>query len=296
MIWLDGLKTEDGFYCCPTARKTVCHLAHIGFCVARLTFPSTLSRKKFPASCWLSFIDPILMLWDTHDLKSIKTHGLIFETRAGKGRLLVSAVNHAGQGSAAGRWLLQVLLNHLYSPVTPRNALPEDVWTSLKSELHAERTNLVACTWRFKPDPGNEGLSQGWHQTEFAAQEGWKDIRIGEPWESQGYPNLDGWAWYRLSVDIPARWKGYDIFLSFEGVDDLYELYINGKLAGKSGDLATRKDAFNEKKSYNITHLLEEGGKATIAVRVYDWGGAGGIFRPVTLGTAGLSSGAVILK
>ena len=255
-----------------------------------------LASQVVPDINYLDAIDPILMLWDTHDLKSIKTHGLIFETRAGKGRLLVSAVNHSGQGSAAGRWLLQVLLNHLYSPVTPRNALPEDVWTSLKSELHAERTNLVACTWRFKPDPGNEGLSQGWHQTEFAAQEGWKDIRIGEPWESQGYPNLDGWAWYRLSVDIPARWKGYDIFLSFEGVDDLYELYINGKLAGKSGDLATRKDAFNEKKSYNITHLLEEGGKATIAVRVYDWGGAGGIFRPVTLGTAGLSSGAVILK
>jgi beta-glucuronidase len=33
----------------------------------------------------------------------------------------------------------------------------------------------------------------------------WKEIRIGADWESQGYPDLDGWAWYRLSVEIPAR-------------------------------------------------------------------------------------------
>jgi beta-galactosidase/beta-glucuronidase len=99
-----------------------------------------------------------------------------------------------------------------------------------------------------------------------------------------------------LSINIPARWKEREIFLSFEGVDDLYDLYVNGVLAGKSGDLATRKDAFNEKKSYRITHLVRAGDNTTIAVRVQDWGGAGGIFRPVTLGTAGFSPRLMILK
>jgi len=107
---------------------------------------------------------------------------------------------------------------------------------------------------------------------------------------------LDGWAWYRLSIEVPARWKQREVFLSFEGVDDLYELYVNGELAGKSGDLATRKDAFNEKKSHNVTSLVKAGEQATIAVRVQDWGGAGGIFRPVTLGTVGFSPGVTILK
>jgi hypothetical protein len=258
--------------------------------------PFDLASQVVPDVNYLEHINPVLMLWDTHDLKTIKTHGLIFETRAAKGRLLVSAVNHAGQDNAAGRWLLQVLLDHLNSPATPRNALPADAWTSLKNQLHAESTNLVGCTWRFKPDPKNEGLSQGWHQTKLAAEDGWNDIRIGAAWESQGYPDLDGWAWYRLSIDIPARWKEREVFLSFEGVDDLYELHVNGELAGKSGDLATRKDAFHEKKSHNITRLVKAGEKATIAVRVQDWGGAGGIFRPVTLGTAGFSPGITILK
>ncbi len=254
------------------------------------------ASQVIPDINYLEHIDPVLMLWDTHDLKTVKTHGLIFETRAAKGRLLVSAVNHSGENNAAGRWLLQVLLDHLNSSVTPKNGLPDALWTSLKSQPHAERTNLVASAWSFKPDPKNEGLSLGWQQTKLAAEDGWKNIRIGTSWESQGYPTLDGWAWYRLSVDIPARWREREVFLSFEGVDDLYELYINGELAGKSGDLATHKDAFSEKKSYNITPLVKAGDKTTIAVRVYDWGGAGGIFRPVTLGTAGFSPGVTILK
>jgi hypothetical protein len=255
-----------------------------------------LAGDVVPELNYLEAIDPILLLWDTHDLKTVKTHGLIFETRAAKGRLLVSAVRHAGRENAAGRWLLQVLLEHLNSAETPKHALPDDVWAFLKNKLHAERTNLVACTWRFQPDPKNQGLALGWHKPTLASEDGWKDIRIGTAWESQGYPSLDGWAWYRLSVEIPARWEGRDVFLSFEGVDDMYELYVNGELAGKGGDLATRKDAFNEKKSHQITRWVKPGERALLAVRVHDWYGAGGIFRPVSLGTTGFSPGVDLLR
>jgi hypothetical protein len=93
-----------------------------------------LAGPVVPDLHYLEAIDPILMLWDTHDLKTVKTHGLIFETRASKGRLLVSAVRHAGQENAAGRWLLSVLLNHLDSPAQPRHALSEDVWAYLKKK------------------------------------------------------------------------------------------------------------------------------------------------------------------
>ena len=256
-----------------------------------------LAGEVVPDINYIENIDPVLMLWATHDVKTIKTHGLIFETRIAKqGRLLVSALNHGGPDNAAGRWLLGLMLDDLKSPATPRNALSEETWASMKKQLVAESTNLAACTWRFRPDPKNEGLSQGWHQAKLAVEDGWKDIRIGATWESQGYPDLDGWAWYRLAIEIPARWKGREVSLSFQGVDDLYELYVNGELVGKSGDLATRKDAYSEKKSYDITRLVKAGESATMAVRVQDWGGAGGIFCPMTLGTVGISSGTTILK
>ena len=57
-----------------------------------------LAGPVVPDVGYLDAIDPILMLWDTHDLKTVKTHGLVFETRAAKGRLLVSAAASRGPG------------------------------------------------------------------------------------------------------------------------------------------------------------------------------------------------------
>jgi len=79
-------------------------------------------------------------------------------------------------------------------------------------------------------------------------------------------------------------------------VDDIYELYVNGEWAGRGGDLATRKDAFNEKKSHKVTRWVKPGERALIAVRVHDWYGAGGLFRPVNLGTVGFSPGMDLLR
>jgi beta-galactosidase/beta-glucuronidase len=176
-------------------------------------------------------------------------------------------------------------LDHLASGAPPRHQLKPEVWDYAKARMDAEQTNLVNRAWHFKPDPLNEGLHRGWHKTSSEEGNDWKEIRVGGWWESQGYPALDLWAWYRLSVEIPQRWAGSKVFLSFEGVDDCYELYVNGEMAGQGGDLATRKDALSEKKSYNITPFVVPGQPALIAVRVHDWYGAGGIYRPVTLGT-----------
>ncbi len=255
-----------------------------------------LSSQVVPDLPQLQSFDPILLLWDTHDQRAVKTHGLVFEARVGKGRMLVSALRHRGKENAAGRWLLDLLLNHLAAPEAPRHALPEQVWTYAKARLHAEQTNLVNTPWLFKPDPKNEGLALGWHSPSLGSEAGWKEIRIGAWWESQGYPDLDGWAWYRLWVPIPAQWQGRDVYLSFEGVDDIYELYVNGQFAGKGGDLAAHKDALNEKTSHNIRQFVTPGEKALIAVRVHDWYGAGGIFRPVTLGTLPFRPGLDLLK
>jgi hypothetical protein len=211
------------------------------------------------------------LFWNTHDQKQVKTHGLVFETRIGSGRLLVSALRHSGEQNVAGQWLLSQLVTDLWSSESPRHALPADVWAYLKANLQAEQTNLVSCTWRFQPDPQNEGLARGWEKPALASDADWQDIHIGAYWESQGYSNLDCWAWYRLWVDIPEDWKSKEVFLWFEGVDDMCEVYVNGTLAGKGGDLATRRDALSERKGHNITWLVKPGQEALIAVPVDAW-------------------------
>lgn len=92
-----------------------------------------LAGPVIPDIKYVEGVDPILMLWDTHDQAAVKTHGLIFETWVGKGRLLVSAVRHTGATNAAGRWLLRTLLDHLSFSAQPKNVLPDDLRTCLRT-------------------------------------------------------------------------------------------------------------------------------------------------------------------
>jgi hypothetical protein len=255
-----------------------------------------LASSVIPGLGYLDQITPALLLWDTHDLRTVKTHGLLFETRASQGRLLVSALRHQEGWNAAGQWLLPELIDHLATGPEPRHALTDSTWRRLKEKLHEEKLDLTERTWRFKPDPKEEGVEHGWASPTLTLDDTWKELRVGQHWESQGYASLDKWAWYRLRVEIPAHWQGRPIFLNFEGVDDLYELFLDGKLVTRRGDIATRKDTFSEKFSHDLTALVRPGENHDFAIRVYDWYGGGGIFRPVTLGTSAFSTEAQLLK
>ena len=253
-----------------------------------------LADRVIPEINYIEMTDPVLLLWDTHDLKTVKTHGLVYETRAGSGRLLVSALKHDGAHNAAGRWLLARFIHHLAGGPPPRRALSDEAWRRLKEKLHEQKLDLTRMVWRFKPDPRDEGVQSGWAANPLDAS--WKEIRIGAHWEGQGYPALDGWAWYRLELKVPDEWQNLPIYLNFEGVDDMYELYVDGQLAARRGDRATRKDTFSEKFSHDLSSRLKPGHVHQIAVRVCDWQGAGGIFRPVTLSTAGFFTGPEIIR
>ena len=102
-------------------------------------------------------------------------------------------------------------------------------------------------------------------------------------------------ATYATRFDSVAL-GGSEIYLNFEGVDDYYELYVDGKSAGKGGDIEKRLTAFEERKSHPLTRLVKPGETVHLAVRVYDWYGAGGIFRPVTLSTAAFGPGGDLLR
>jgi hypothetical protein len=242
-----------------------------------------LASDVIPDINYLEEIDPILMLWDNHDLKEVKTQGLVFETRVGKGRLLVSALNHQGETNAAGRWLLDVFLKHLDSGPPPRNALKPETIARMRAKLNEKKIDLVTKSWQFMPDGKEEGLTLGWHQLNFD-DKSWKPTKIGQPWEGQGFPKLDGWAWYRIALDIPKDWPRAGIYLNSEGVDDAYEIYVNGIKIGEGGDIPNKKTAFEERKAHPIPALVfKPGEQNVIAIRVHDWYGAGGIHRPITL-------------
>lgn len=90
-----------------------------------------LAADVIPDVAFLDEIDPVLMLWDTHGHDTVKTHGLVFEARVGKGRVLVSALRHSGSGNAAGAWLLSEMARHLLNGPGPKRSFSPAHWLSL---------------------------------------------------------------------------------------------------------------------------------------------------------------------
>jgi len=69
------------------------------------------------------------------------------------------------------------------------------------------------------------------------------------------------------------------LYLSLGYIDDVDEVFINGTSIGKTGSFPPYySTAYNARRLYRIPiNLLNSGGKNTIAIRVYDVGGEGGI-------------------
>ena len=67
---------------------------------------------------------------------------------------------------------------------------------------------------------------------------------------------------YLRTFSVPADWKGREVFITFDGVDSFFYLWINGKYVGFS------KNSRNAAE-FNITPYLNEEGENTVAVEVY---------------------------
>lgn len=141
----------------------------------------------------------------------------------------------------------------------------------------------LAKQWRFAPDKNNVGITEKWYAPDFDDSQ-WVVLDAGTRWENQGFRDLDGFAWYRKMVEVPAGWQGKDIWLKLDGVNDAYELFVNGESVSSFGDAkigVASRPTFTE-----ISKNLKYGVKNLIAIQVNDWGNSGGLWRlPVILTT-----------
>jgi len=149
--------------------------------------------------------------------------------------------------------------------------------------------SIVPAEWKFitgdRPEYIDSALNEYW----------WKDISPLELWETQGFPGYDGFAWYRVKVVVPASMKKnafrYDgLMLSLGKIDDADVTYFNGHEVGSTGTMPPDySGAWDVPRAYRIPpEIVQWGKKNTIAVRVYDAGGGGGLYGgPVELTNRG---------
>ena len=70
---------------------------------------------------------------------------------------------------------------------------------------------------------------------------GWERLTADRPWGEQGHARYTGFAWYRHSITLnPAPGVPPQFSLLLSRVDDAYEIYWNGSLIGRNGELQPR--------------------------------------------------------
>jgi len=162
--------------------------------------------------------------------------------------------------------------------------------------------------WYFVPDKDNKGVDNKWFEnsnyyekakrdagfgggnaTTGVAADGNAKIRIdiGAGWEKQGFPDYVGYGWYFQNFSIDDSIKNFkNYLLYFGGVDEEAWVYINGKLVFEHTVAATGKPItvlWSEPFVINIKDYVNLNGNNTIAVRVNNSAGMGGVWKPVTI-------------
>lgn len=132
--------------------------------------------------------------------------------------------------------------------------------------------------WKFKT-----GDDEQWSSP--AADDGnWEQLIVPLPWDFQNFEEYDGFAWYRVSFDVPARLQNEKLFVVLGKIDDVDEAFINGVKVGNTGKIGGRRWVDNIREEYRQLRvyrippsIIQFNQKNVLAVRVYDKMKYGGI-------------------
>ena len=169
-----------------------------------------------------------------------------------------------------------------------RNLIALLLIIGLSPSLQAQ--NLLKPEWKFKT-----GDNSAWAWPDFD-DSGWDAIEAGTGWENQGHSTYDGFAWYRQEVFIPEELrkqaeKNGGMVLKLARIDDSDVTYFNGQILGSTGGFPPDyQSGYGDPRVYEVPlSRIKWGAENTIAVRVFDGGGGGGIVgQPVNLAVKGM--------
>jgi hypothetical protein len=144
------------------------------------------------------------------------------------------------------------------------NSLPADV--------------VLEGVWKFRTGDNMQWADKNYNDTE------WGKIFVPGYWENQGYNEYDGFVWYRKKFYLDNDLLNKKLVLMVGKIDDLDEVYVNGKLVGSTGQMRPKygkiqfNDEYSRFRGYYLPDNLLVKGENTIAVRVYDGYNVGGIY------------------
>lgn len=102
----------------------------------------------------------------------------------------------------------------------------------------------------------------------------WHTMDIPQLWENADLTDFDGIVWFRKAITLPNDMRGKSLILSLGAIDDMDATYINGQLVGGFQE----PGRWQEKRVFTIPADLTGTAKLSIAIRVIDTGGGGGLY------------------
>ena len=127
--------------------------------------------------------------------------------------------------------------------------------------------------WKFSIGDNTDWAEPGFEDTQ------WESINVPSTWEDQGFFGYDGYAWYRKTFSTVKDMRNKDIYISLGYIDDVDQVYVNGKLIGFSGTFPPHfSTVYESLRVYPVpSEFLNFQGNNVIAIRVYDHHMSGGI-------------------
>ncbi len=154
--------------------------------------------------------------------------------------------------------------------------------------VKAEAANFMSLNglWKFNWVKDQTERPVNFYKTDFEDRH-WVDFPVPALWELNGYGDAIyknvGFAWanqfapnpplveaknnyvgsYRRTVDIPADWKGQEVYLHVGSATSNLYVWVNGQFVGYSEDSKMAAE-------FNITKYIKPG-KNLIAMQIYRW-------------------------
>ncbi len=157
-----------------------------------------------------------------------------------------------------------------------------DEKTAIKNNrTESKHYKLLNGTWKFDYNDNLTLMESGWELKEFD-DSAWDELNVPSNWQMHGYsipvytnvnypipydppyvPDENPVGCYRKKFNLPKDWNAKNTYITFDGVDSCYYVYINGKKAGFS-------KVPHMPAKFDITKYLTAG-ENTVAVQVFQY-------------------------
>lgn len=128
------------------------------------------------------------------------------------------------------------------------------------------------------------GDNMDWKEPDFDDNH-WGKVMVPATWADYGYPDYDGYGWYRKTFVPDPALKHDKLILMLGKIDDIDEVYLNGQRIGRTGRFPGELYAdqnnsyFNQERFYYIiANSIKWDRPNVLAIRIYDVWQIGGIY------------------